>query len=107
MTTDFDALRQHEAPVFANLYRIDTATLNGEEKAQHQALLAQTYSSLVHLENTAFEALTAQSKAQLPALLASVAAMHAELGALKNVNERLNAVAKGVDVLGKIAKVLV
>lgn len=107
MTTDFEALRQHVEAVFSNLYRIDIATLSGAEKAQHQALLAQAYSSLVHIENTAFEALTEQSKAQLPALLASVAALHGELAALKNVNERLNTVAKGLDVLGKIAKVLV
>lgn len=103
---EFKTLRTNIEQVFAQLYLIDIDTLTVEQRKQHQQSLSAAYLALVNAEHAKFSQLTEKSKAQLPDLASIVQRLQREVSGLPTPHEKLEAVAQGVAVFGRIAQLL-
>lgn len=104
--TDFDVLLADVHALFSALYLIDVDHLSGAERKQHQRALAAAYLAYVNAENAKLDELSRAAKVELAELSGHVKTMREGVAALDAPADKLNALAKGLDALARLAKLL-
>ena len=103
---EFNNLRASIERVFADLYLIDIDTLTAEQRKQHQVSLSAAYLALVNAEHSKLGQLTGEAKTQLTVLAVNLQRLQQEVSGLPTPHEKLEAVAKELSALGRLAQLL-
>lgn len=103
---EFNMLRTHIEQVFAQIYLIDIDTLNTEQRRLHQQSLSAAYLAMVNAEHAKLNQLTQEVKTQLVPLALSLQRLQQEVSGLPTPHEKLEAVAQGISVFGRVAQLL-
>jgi hypothetical protein len=104
--SDFHSIQNDVHAVFSALYLIDVDQLSSEQRKQHQQALSAAYLAWVNAENAKFDLLSSQVKTELVQLAGQVRAVRDGVSGLLTPPEKLGALAQGMDVLARLARVL-
>lgn len=92
--------------VFAALYLVNVGSLTHEQKVAHQIALNAAYSAMLSAQNAQLQALSDETKLELPVLAAATEKMKDQLAGLQKVGKVLKVVNAGLSVLTSIVKLL-
>lgn len=104
--SDFKLLQANVHTVFSALYLIDVDHLSSDERKQHQRALAAAYLAYVNAENARFDELSGSAKSELAELSGHVQTMREGVSGLATPTEKLGVLAKGLDALARLEKLL-
>lgn len=104
--SDFKLLQANVHAVFSALYLIDVDHLSSDERKQHQLALAAAYLAYVNAENARFDELSGSAKSELAELSGHVQTMREGVAGLATPTDKLGVLAKGLDALARLEKLL-
>lgn len=90
--------------IFASLYLRDVGSMTNDQKIEHQKLLNAAYIAMLRAQNQELAQLNEAAKGKAAELAEAAKAMREQLAGLKKVNQVLQIVGQGLNVLTSVAK---